>query len=420
MKNLLFLLLFVFCKNNSFAQTHYSGQSIEDILKLPENKINIGIASLVLAKEFYPKLDVQFFLNTFDYLAERYKYYFGKYTNPNDRIAALNTYLYKPGFWNDSITFSYDNNDLQVTKLKNMFINGYIASKEGSCITMPMLYLILGERLGFPIYPVRSAKHFFVRYILQKPIKHFLENIEATNGGGYISNSQYKEDVLIPDKAIKNGVYLRTLTKKEYIASLLLVNADEYLKDKNVVKAKKYFLLAIKYDSTFSPAYWNYGLIALSEAKELEDKIRNEIQNLVSQNEFLNNLDKRKSKNEVAPPSNNFSSQINLQQNIIQSAPNPSSFWIFTNNSNSQIDNFKINIGKENNHISNNTNNEAETQIELMEIENKYKPLILEKIKTYKEYTQKAEQLGIVHEFPIRFFEKQMESIKKFKQQGGY
>jgi hypothetical protein len=44
----------------------------------------------------------------------------------------------------------------------------------------------------------------------------------------------------------------------------------------------------------------------------------------------------------------------------------------------------------------------------------------MEKIKIYKEYTQKAEQLGIVHEFPIRFFEKQIESINKFKQQGGY
>ena len=67
-----------------------------------------------------------------------------------------------------------------------------------------------------------------------------------------------------------------------------------------------------------------------------------------------------------------------------------------------------------------NKNNNAERQIELTAIEEKYKPLILKKLKIYKEYTHLAERLGIVHKFPIRFFQKQMESIKKFKQKGGY
>ena len=145
MKKIILLFLLAISLNNTYSQKYYSNQSIEDILKLPENKINIGIASLALAKEFYSNLNVPFFLKAFDYLADRYKYYFGKYTNPEDRIRALNTYLYKPGFWNDSITFSYDNDDLQVTKLNNKFINGYIANKKGSCITMPMLYNIRRE-----------------------------------------------------------------------------------------------------------------------------------------------------------------------------------------------------------------------------------------------------------------------------------
>lgn len=139
MKIIFVLILSAAISGHTFAQKYYTGQSISDILKLSENEINVGIASLVLAKEFYPGLNVQSFLNTFDYLAQRYKYYFGRYNSPEKRIRALNTFLYKPGFWNDSITFSYDNSDLRVTKLKNMFINGYIASRKGSCITMPML-----------------------------------------------------------------------------------------------------------------------------------------------------------------------------------------------------------------------------------------------------------------------------------------
>ena len=414
MRKFILLFLITFSFNNSYTQEYYSNQSIEDILKLPENKINVGIASLVFAKEFYPNLNIFFFLKTFDYLADRYKYYFGKYTSPEDRIRALNTYLYKPGFWNNSISFSYDNDDLQVTKLDNKFINGYIANKKGSCITMPMLYVILGERLGFPIYPVRSAKHFFVRYIPEESNKKLLENIETTNGGGFISDEQYKEDVLIPDKAIKNGVYLRTLSKKEYIASLLLINANEYIKQREIEKAKHYFQLAIKYDSTFSSAYWNYGLTAFGEAKELEKKMWEEKQNVIGENEFFAESINKKANYEFYSPrqNNNAQSKSNNILTIPQLLPND-----FPNESLSKI---KIEHPKMKNQIDNKSLHQSELQLELMEIESKYQPIIMEKIKVYKEYSQKAEQLGIVHEFPIRFFEKQIESINKFKRHGGY
>ena len=412
MKKIILLFLLAVFSSNSFSQKYYSNQSIEDILKLPEEEINVGIASLVLAKEFYPNLNVQFFLQTIDYLADRFNYYFGKYSKPNDnRIGALNTYLYKPGFWNDSITFNYDDDDLQVTKLDNKFINGYIANKKGSCITMPMLYVILGERLNFPIYPVRSAKHFFVRYIPDKTDKKFKQNVETTNGGGFISDNQYKEDVLIPEKAIKNGVYLRNLSKKEYIASLLLINANEYIKQKEIEKAKHYFQLAIKYDSTFSSAYWNYGLTTFGEARELEEQMWEEKQNVINENNVFAELTKKKSNDEIYLPKPNNEVQNNPLENI------PTIPQILPDEILSKP---QTKVQKENSQTNNQALYQADLQPQLMEIEKKYELMIMEKIKIYKEYTQRAEQLGIVHEFPIRFFEKQIESIKKFKQQGGY
>lgn len=403
--------LFIVISSYSFSQKYYSNQSIEDILKLPENEINIGIASLVLAKEFYSNLNVQYFLQTFDYLADRYNYYFGKHINPDDRIAALNTYIYKAGFWNDSITFSYDDDDLQVTKLENKFINGYIANKKGSCITMPMLYVILGERLNFPIYPVRSAKHFFVRYILEKVDKKFKQNIETTNGGGFISDKQYKEDVLISDKAIKNGVYLRTLSKKEYIASLLMINANEYIKQKNTEKAKHYFQLAIKYDSTFSSAYWNFGITAFGEARELEEKMWAEKQNVINENNVFVELTTEKQNDET----NLFEPKNDTKNDPFEKNPTMPQIMLIE-----LVNKPQIRIQKENNRTHNQVLYQADLQPQLMEIEKKYEPLIKEKIRVYKEYTHKAERLGIVHEFPIRFYEKQSESIKKFKQNEGY
>ncbi|MGD8777416.1 MAG: transglutaminase family protein [Ignavibacteria bacterium] len=397
----LFTLIFLLSVNFCFAQKQYTGQNIEDILKLSEDEINIGIASLVLAKEFYPNLNVQFFLQAFDYLADRYKYYFGKYTDPNDRIGALNTYLYKPGFWNDSITFSYDDDDLQVVKLDNKFINGYIANKKGSCITMPMLYVILGERLGFPIYPVRSAKHFFVRYEPEEIIINFQNNIEATNGGGFISNQQYQEDVLIPEKAIKNGVYLRILTKKEYIASLLLVNANKYLQNKNIEKAKHYYKLAMKYDSTFSPAYMNYGMTLFGEARQLEEKMWEEKQEAIKQISF--SYRPKQQKQEVCKTKNENFLESESQKIIKESATKP-----------------KVQANENVEQTMRSLEQQKEIEERLNVIEEKYRPGILAKIDEYKKYTEKAKELGIVLEFPLQFFQKQAESIKQYRKKGGY
>lgn len=401
MKLLKILSLILFITNISFAQKQYTGQSIEDILKLPEKDISISIATLVLAKEFYPNMNVPFFLQAFDYLADRFNYYFGKYTDPNDRIAALNTYLYKPDYWNDNISFCYNDNDLQVTKLDNKFINGYISSKKGSCITMPMLYVILGEKLNFPIKPVRSAKHFFVRYEPEEFTVNFQNNIEATNGGGFISNNEYQESVLIPDKAIKNGVYLRTLTKKEYIASLLLTNANEYIQNKNIEKAKHYYKLAMKYDPTFSSAYMNYGMTVFGEARQLEEKMWDEKQAAIKQilSVYIPNIPKP----DIPKPSN---------ENVLESE------------SQKLMKEFEYKPKVQSNRTDAQTMASLEQQLQIEErlnaIEEKYKPIILAKNAEYKKYTGKAKELGIVLEFPLQFFQKQAESIKQYRENGGY
>jgi hypothetical protein len=119
MKRIIAILSILVFVAISFAQEKYEGQTIEQILELPEEEIDIGIATLVLAKEFQPKIDVDNFLQIFDYMAERFKYFFGKYEDPDSQICALNTFLYRKGYWNDDITFQYDDEDLHITKLSN-------------------------------------------------------------------------------------------------------------------------------------------------------------------------------------------------------------------------------------------------------------------------------------------------------------
>jgi regulator of sirC expression with transglutaminase-like and TPR domain len=230
-----FLILFL---NISYSQNKYP--TIEEILEMPEEDIDLGIACLVPAKDAYPNMKIESFDYVINYMVNKLKILNQDRTDAFSRIGLLNTYLYKPGWHNDSITFTYDLDDLEAAKKENQLLNSYIATKNGSCITMPMLYLVLADRLDWPIKPVRAPRHFFCRYE-EEGLKE--KNIAPTVGGGYSSDKKYVNDFGITEKPIDNGVYLRTLSKKEYLASLLLNNARHFHeREKNIKKSIHHIL----------------------------------------------------------------------------------------------------------------------------------------------------------------------------------
>lgn len=129
----------------------------------------------------------------------------------------------------------------------------------------------------------RSVRHFFLRYIADGFEKN---NIDATVGGGYRPDELYKEEAGIPDKAIANGVYLRSLSKKEYIASLLLNQARHFHeREADLHKAVYLLQLALAYDPTFASAYWNLGQYYSLLARQLEQEMEGHWVDLDSQTE---------------------------------------------------------------------------------------------------------------------------------------
>ncbi len=422
-----------FNPNESVPQSKYTGQTIEQILAMPEDSINIGIACLVLAKDAYPNLNINFFDYSLNYMADHIRPLCEGKTDPTVRISMMNTYLYRPGWWNDAITFTYNLDDLDADSTNDQFLNGYIATKHGSCITMSMLHLALVQRLGWPIRPVRSAKHFYCRYI-KKGLKY--DNIEATCGGGWIPTWRYARDAGEPKKAIKNGVYERVLTNKEYIAGLLEVNARYFAeKKKELDRAIYYTRLSLSYDSTNSSAWWNLGELCRKKAIEL-DSIRYERIQDVKRNYATDDYLMRQPSPQVQVNPNPQPTQIiHPDQFIQQVPPDPTQpripvtdmFDQFTRNiapqppsllekPNNPYNQFPIN---QNPNIQR-QNDEAEMMGEIAYINDSYGKQILELIDLGHKLKAKAKELGIVLKFPKEFFIKQAASIEKFKRTGQY
>ncbi len=130
-------------------------------------------------------------------------------------LAALRRYLYEAGDWNSGLAFSYDQADPLGTNPVNRKLSRYLETRRGNCITMPMLMLFIGERLGLKMTLAQAPLHLFIKYT-DDDGKTW--NLEATSGGGFTRDIWYRQKLPMSDEAVTNGVYLRPLSHDEAVA----------------------------------------------------------------------------------------------------------------------------------------------------------------------------------------------------------
>jgi hypothetical protein len=63
---------------------------------------------------------------------------------------------------------------------RNLFLNGVLGTKKGTCASLPTLYLAVGRRLGYPLKLVRTTQHLFLRWQDENGERF---NIEPTSKG---------------------------------------------------------------------------------------------------------------------------------------------------------------------------------------------------------------------------------------------
>lgn len=112
---------------------------IQRLLALPEDKIDIGIAALTFAKEIYPNLDITAYSRKIDDLADKVKKLANGTQDPEQRIRALNTVLFR------CEGFRYDLSPTARSKQEYYFLNGILDTKQGICYTLPLLALKLSN-----------------------------------------------------------------------------------------------------------------------------------------------------------------------------------------------------------------------------------------------------------------------------------
>ena len=140
----------------------------------------------------------------------------------------------------------FSEGDYDARDCRNHFIYGIISGHGGTCATLPMLYVAIGRRLGYPLFLVHAKEHLFVRWEGQG--ERF--NIEATSLGFEPRDDAYFRDSPRPltTQDLESGKFLKTLTKREELA-ISLYERGWCLRDNlHMAQALSAFLLAKQFN----------------------------------------------------------------------------------------------------------------------------------------------------------------------------
>lgn len=189
--------------------------AVREILSVPEERLDYLRSKLLLDQLSDSNIGGRAVSSEVGRLANAARQLAGRNTPDTHKLAAVRNVIYEAGAWNGNRPFSYDHNDPYGQDTRNKLLSSYLATRLGNCVSMPTLFLILADRLGVNVALSVAPLHVFVRYnqAVGLPV-----NLETTSGALPAREAYYREKLAMTDLAVANGVYLRSLSRKEGVA----------------------------------------------------------------------------------------------------------------------------------------------------------------------------------------------------------
>jgi len=137
----------------------HSLEPFAQLLGGDDSRIDLARACLMIAQDAYPGLDVDRYLGEIERMAIRLRARMPQANAAEERVVALNQFLFDDlGYWGNTDDY-YDP--------RNSYLNEVIDRKTGTPISLSILYMELGRRIGLPLEGVSFPGHFLVRLRLR-------------------------------------------------------------------------------------------------------------------------------------------------------------------------------------------------------------------------------------------------------------
>jgi len=177
-------------------------------------QFDLAEASLMLAQDVYPDLDAASYLEQLERIAGAVRKRIADDAFAEQKLNALNYYLFAELGYRGNVENYYDP--------RNSYLNEVIERRTGIPITLSILYLEIGRRLGLNLKGVSFPGHFLVKI----SVKRGQLVLDPFLGGETQSAADLRErlaKVLPSDEAKQASLdpYLEPATPRQIIARLL-------------------------------------------------------------------------------------------------------------------------------------------------------------------------------------------------------
>lgn len=268
----------------------------ELLLSQDDSEIDLAEAALVIAKDEYPKLDISHYLEQIDQFAIDIAEKLDQDSDAESIITTMNGYLFEEQGFNGNMDDYYDP--------RNSLLNDVLDRRCGIPISLSIIYLETGRRLGLDLEGICFPGHFLVRFNVGQGtiiLDPFFGGISLSEDElefrlSRLSDHQSQDSLeellepasnrLILERVLRNlrGIYMQNAThEKALIASnkiltLMPNNAQEYRLRGSIYQAMDCHSLALEDFRNF---------LKLDPEAEDTDRVRGDIIKLQSALRYL-------------------------------------------------------------------------------------------------------------------------------------
>lgn len=252
----------------------------EQLLSQPDNQINLAKGALMVARLEYPELQIESQLERISTMADEIRQRLSDDASVAETLTQLNKVLFvEKGFEGNSEHF-YDP--------RNSFLNDVLDRRLGIPISLSILYIELGQRLGLPLSGISFPGHFLVKLEMQEGaivldpyfggislseedieerLQEFYGNkLKRRHFSGLLSTTPNREIIIRVLRNLRN-IYMQNHDwNKALIIADFMVNQDSDKLDS--IKARAYIYDALECSRPALEDYQEYLLIS-PEAEDL-------------------------------------------------------------------------------------------------------------------------------------------------------
>ncbi len=193
-------------------------RAFSEMLSRDDLHIDLAHACLMIAEDAYPELDAERYLGDIERMALRLRAKIDKAAStarsaarlaadsPEERVMALNQFLFEDLGYRGNLEAYYDP--------RNSYLNEVMDRRMGIPITLAVLYIALGRRIGLPLEGVSFPGHFLVRLRLRGGMLV----LDPFDGGAPLGADDLRERLrrVVP-KGLAEGVPVHELPLDQFL-----------------------------------------------------------------------------------------------------------------------------------------------------------------------------------------------------------